>query len=150
MSSSSEHPFLSWAATLKAEKRAALEGKDFILNERAGKEFAVGLHNAEPLLCYQAAHKAAIESIRWTVAAILYNTNGKDWIVLSSKDIRIKGSTAQSAMPLRLFIPVSFGRMDSWKDFAPANIHLGMMEIKKGSPGFTNEPFKSLPLKLIG
>lgn len=150
MSSSNAHPFLSWAATLKADKCAALEGKDLVLVERAGKEFAVGIHNSEPLLCYQPEHKAALESIKWTSAAVLYNTNGKDWIVLSSKDIRIKGSTAQAAMPMRLFIPVSFGRMDSWKEFSPANIHMGMMTIKKGSPDFSGEPFKTLPLKIIG
>lgn len=150
MSSANAHPFLSWAASLVAEKRAAMEGKDLVLDHRAGKEFAVGIHNDEPLVCYQVEHKAALEAIKWNAAAILYNTNGKDWVVLSCKDIRVKGSTAQAAMPMRLFVPVSFGRMDAWKEFAPANIHLGHMEMKKGLPDFSGNPFKSLPLKIIG
>jgi hypothetical protein len=149
--SSSNHPFLTWVATLKANRALRAEGKDVILEERAGKEFAVGIHADEPLLCYQEEHRAALESIRWSAGALLFNSNARDWIILSSRDIRAKPSPATPAMPMRLFVPVAFGRMEAWKEFKPAKIHLGLMTLKKkGPPEFSGEPSASLPLSLIG
>ncbi|NTF17542.1 hypothetical protein G6L37_03965 [Agrobacterium rubi] len=149
--SSANHPFLDWIATLRAARAVRADGKDVILGERAGKEFAVGIHGQEPLLCCQPEHQAAIESIRWSAAALLFNSNGSDWIVLSSRDIRAKASPSTPAMPLRLFIPVAFGRMEAWKEFKPSKIHLGVMAVKrKGPPTFEGEPFSSLTLSLIG
>jgi hypothetical protein len=149
--SSANHPFLSWIATLKATSAVRADGKDVILEDRIGKEFAVGIHGQEPLLCYQPEHRGAIESIRWNAAALLFNSNGKDWIILSSRDIRAKASPATPAMPLRMFVPVAFGRMEAWKEFKPATLHIGQMAPKKkGPPEFTGEPFLSLTLSVIG
>ncbi len=149
--SNANHPFLSWIATLKAARTARADGKDVVLEDRAGKEFAVGIHGQEPLLCCQPEHRAAIESIRWNAAALLFNSNGKDWIILSSRDIRAKPSPATPAMPLRMFVPVAFGRMAAWKEFKPATLHVGQMaRKKKGPPELTGEPFLSLTLSMIG
>lgn len=149
--SSANHPFLAWVATMKAARNVRADGKDVILGDRPGKEFAVGIHADEPLLCCQPEHRAALESIRWNAAALLFNSNGSDWIVLSSRDIRVKPSPSTPAMPLRLFVPVAFGRMEAWKEFKPAKLHVGSMTLKKkGPPSFEGDPFLSLALSLIG
>lgn len=149
--SSANHPFLSWIATLQSMRAVKSDGKDVILDDRIGKEFAVGIHGQDPLLCYQNEHRDAIESIKWNAAALLFNSNGKDWIILSSRDIRVKPSPATPVMPLRLFVPVSFGKMMVWKELKPTSMHVGKMtRKKKGPPEFAGEPFLSLPLSIIG
>lgn len=149
--SSANHPFLTWIATLTAERTVSVNGKDIILGDRPGKEFAVGIQGQEPLLCYQPEHQEAIESIKWNAAALLFNSNGKDWIILSSRDIRVKPSPATPAKPIRVFIPVAFGRMEAWKEFKPGKLHIGVMKLKKkGPPEFSGNPFSALTLSVIG
>ncbi len=64
--SSANHPFLSWIAPLKATRAVRADGKDVILEDRIGKEFAVGIHGQEPLLCYQPEHQIAMDPFAGT------------------------------------------------------------------------------------
>jgi hypothetical protein len=145
-----EHPFLSWVASLVARGEAAMQDKDVVLTAVAGKEFALGVHDGDPLFCCQEQHEEALQSIKWGAAAILFNTNGRDWVVLSAKDVRVKGAPSPTPVPVRLFLPIAAGRWDAWRDIGPTTIHLGVMEMSKGAAEFTGTPFKSLPLQIKG
>jgi hypothetical protein len=145
-----EHPFLTWVASLVARGEAAMQDKDVVLTAVAGKEFAVGVHDGSPLFCCQEEHEEALQSIKWSAAAILYNTNGRDWVVLSAKDVRVKGASSPTPVPVRLFLPIAAGRWDAWREIGPTTIHLGVMEMSKGAAEFTGTPFKSLPLQIKG
>lgn len=149
-SEQAEHPFLTWVASLVARGEAAMQDKDIVLTAAAGKEFALGIHENEPLFCCQTEHEEALQSIKWSAAAIVYNTNGRDWVVLSAKDVRVKGAAATAPTPVRLFLPIAAGRWDAWKEVDPKNIHFGVMEISKGAAEFSGTPFRTLPLKIIG
>lgn len=143
-----EHPFIVWWAGLKRLDAVSLEGKDLILGDAAAKRFAIGVNEAIPLLCWLDEDKAALESIAWTSAALAFGLKGRDWIALSATDIRVKGSGGLNPVPARLFIPVSTGRLDAWKDVTPPKIALGAMDAG-GKPTFSGSPFKTLPLKLL-
>lgn len=145
-----EHPFLVWVASLIERGDAAMQDKDVVLSAAAGKEFGLGVHEGEPLFCCQEEHAPALESIKWGAAAILYNTNGRDWVVLSAKDVRVKGAASTTPVPVRLFLPIAAGRWDAWKEVGASTIHLGVMEMTKGAAEFTGTPFKSLPLQIKG
>lgn len=146
----SEHPFLAWWAGLSRMDAVSYEGKDFILSDLGAKRFALGTHAGSPLLCWLPEDKAAMESMNWTSAAIAYGMKGRDWIALSSADVRVKGAAALNPVPARLFVPVTLGRLSPWKAKSPAKLAVGEMKLEKGMPSFAGEPFKVLPLKLLG
>lgn len=146
---SNSHPFLAWYAGLKGLDAVSLEGKDFILSDLGGKRFAVGVHKAMPLLCWHPLDREAMESVRWTSAAIAYGLNGRDWVALSALDVRIKGSASLNPVPARLFVPVAAGRLLPWKELSPQRIAVGAMRMEKGSPFYIGDPLKELPLKLL-
>ena len=144
------HPFLAWVASLKGAGMVRADGKDVVLSVPAGKEFALGLHDGEPLLCFQKDHEAALKSVSWSAAALLFNSNDSDWIILSCRDVRPRPSPASPAVPVRVFFPVTLGRLDSWKSRKPQKLHVGPMSFdEKGSPVSAGEPFVSLPLSLV-
>lgn len=143
-----EHPFLAWWAGLKRLDAISLEGKDFILSDVAAKRFAVGVHGGFPLLCWLEQDRQALESMAWTSAALAFGLKGRDWIALSATDVRIKGAASLNPVPARLFVPVSTGRLDAWKDVTPAKLAVGSMA-DGSKPAFAGTPFKTLPLKLL-
>lgn len=145
-----EHPFIAWWAGLSRLDAVSHEGKDFILTDLGGKRFALGTHGDMPLLCWLPDDRQAMESMNWTSAAIAYGLRSRDWIALSSSDIRVRGSSALNPVQARLFVPVTLGRLSPWKEKSPSRLAVGHMKLEKGRPSFSGEPYKVLPLKLLG
>lgn len=143
------HPFIAWWAGLKRLDAITYEGKDLILSDLGGKRFAVGKHKEIPLLCWLPEDREAMESIKWTSAAIAYGLRGRDWIALSASDARIRDSAAMNPVPARVFIPVTAGRLLPWQPVSPQRIALGTMAMEKGTPVFHGDPSRELPLKLL-
>lgn len=145
---SHEHPFVVWWAGLKRLDAITVEGKDFILSDAGAKRFAIGVHGDIPLLCWLGEDRAALEAVAWTSAALAFGLKGRDWIALSATDIRVKGAASLNPVPARLFIPVSTGRLDAWKDVTPPKLAVGAMDGRLPA-AFGGVPFKTLPLRLL-
>ena len=153
-----DNPFLVWVLSLENLKAVELRNsgaqgavKDIILNSQAARRFGVGVHNQIPYLGYTLHDKEAIESVRWSSAALLFDKQGGDWIALSCLDSRTETSTGINPVPIRLFIPVTSGRMSLWKDMSPSEISIGLIKNSANNVhtfDISNEPFKTLPLKI--
>lgn len=147
------HPFAIWVgqlATLDACKLDGGKNNDIKLSGLGAKRMSLGIYKGQPLICFLPEDQEAIQSVRWSAAAVLMNHNNQDWIALSAKDIRPAG-TVGIAFPCRLFIPISFGRMHAWKDASGTPVvHLGVMNVpqENGLPTFDGSPFLSLPAKI--
>jgi len=128
---------------------ASANGSDIILGPLAGRRFAVGVHQKLPLLCWTDVDAPHLASVPWTSAAIAFNLKGGDWVALSAQDIRVQNSVAMEPIKLRMFIPVTSGRLDAWKEFVPSHIFIGKMVVENGVPRLDGTPFSRLPLKLL-
>jgi len=128
---------------------AKFEGTDMVLEDLGGKRFAIGVEkDGTPLLCYLDKDKEAIESVAWTSGAMIFGHKDRDWIVLSCKDMRVRGSSEMNAVPLRIWIPLTLGRLDPWKDHSPSKLSIASMKTdRKGA--VSGQAFASLPMKMI-
>jgi hypothetical protein len=152
-SSTVTHPFAIWAGQLATLGACTLDGgqnNDIKLSAIGAKRMSIGVYKGNPLMCFLPEDQEAIQSIRWSSAAVLMNLKDQDWIALSCKDIRPQGAVG-IAFPVRLFIPVGHGRLQAWRN-SPVDpqVHLGVMSFPKenGLPFFDGSPFLSLPAKL--
>lgn len=151
-----ENPFLIWVLSLDSMKAIELRAsgsdglvKDIILDIQGARRFGLGIHENTPYFGYVDQVREAIESVKWTSAAILYGKQGKDWVALSSTDARSDTTVGMNPIPIRLFVPVSIGRLAAWKELAPTEIAIGHMTAnKKGEATFATSPFRNLPLKI--
>jgi hypothetical protein len=148
-----DNPFLLWVLLLnnvnavEVKSGSAAGAKDIILDVQASRRFGVATIDALPYLGY--VDKDAIETVKWTTAAILFNKMDKDWIALSSADARMDTTHAMNPVPLRLFIPVSAGRLAAWKEIQPRELAIGPMNINpNGEAVLAASPFRKLPLKI--
>lgn len=141
--------FLRWCAGLIQKKIASVQGTDIILDELAGRRFALGIHEDNPLVCWQESDHPYISSINWTSAALGFNLKGGDWIALSANDVRIENSAAMEPVKLRLFIPVTVGRMTPWKKDKPEFLFADKMEMEKGVPEYSGTPSIKLPVTVL-
>lgn len=151
----SDNPFLIWLLHLHGRRPIDIRpfgsagGYDVILEPDGSKRFGLGIMDGLPALGYVEHDRAAIESVRWTSAAILFAKNERDWVALSATDARPTNMTAMNPIPMRLFIPVSTGRLAAWKELAPKEISIAPITKQgKGAPAFPETPFRKLPLKV--
>jgi len=147
-----EHPLIAWYAALLRAGAVRCEGTDVVLGALGGKRFGISVTDKnEPLLCCLEDDREVIESVPWTSAAMIFNHKRSDWVALSCKDARVRGSAEMNPVPLRLWIPVTVGRLDAWKKVPPKSLRVGVMTVNKnGPPTITGEPFINVPYKLIG
>jgi len=146
-----DHPLITWYSALKTRGAATVDGSDIVLNDLGGRRF--GLSAAAggiPVLCCGGFDLRTMRSIRWTSAAFVLAHKGRDWVALSSRDIRIPGSGEKEPVPLRVFIPVTIGRLDAWKERPPTRLRLSAMESGKGASRTVGETVAEIPLKVIG
>lgn len=145
-----DHPLIVWYAGLMRIDAAKFEGTDLVLEDLGGKRFALGVESdGTPLLCCLERDKEAISSVAWTSAAMIFGHKDRDWIALSCKDVRVRGSSEMNAVPVRMWIPLTLGRLDPWKDHSPSKMSIASM--KTGQKGtVAGKPFISLPMKIIG
>ena len=143
------HPLVEWLASVIQVDAGSMEGSDMILNEKGGKRFLIGVHDKSPLTCWNHHDSKALESVRWTSAALAYGLKGKDWIALSCQDIRVKNSESKNPVRFRIFIPVMTGRLDVWKEIDPTLMVVGRFKTFKGAHVIDGSPFATVPLKLL-
>jgi hypothetical protein len=131
---------------------AKFEGADMVLGDLGGKRFAIGIEpDGTPLLCCLDRDKEALSSVSWTSAAMIFNQKDRDFIVLSCKDVRVRGSAEMNAVPVRLWVPLTLGRLDPWKDHKPEKLSLGTMKAgKKGALATSGTAFANVSMKIIG
>lgn len=150
-----DNPFMLWllllnnvnAVEIKASGQSG--AKDVILGVQGSRRFGVGLVDGIPYLGYVEPDRAALESVKWTTSAILFSKGDRDWIALSSADARMDTAQAMNPVPLRLFIPVSTGRLAAWKELLPKELAIGpMTRNEKGEAVMSASPFRKLPLKV--
>jgi hypothetical protein len=149
-----DNPFLLWllhlnnvgAVDIRQGKAGA---KDILLNAQGGRRFGVSHIDGIPYLGYVDRDQSAIEAVKWTTSAILYRKRDQDWIALSSADARMDTTQAMNPVPLRLFIPITTGRLDGWRDIGPKELAIGLMSRnEKGETTMAASPFRKLPLKV--
>lgn len=150
-----DNPFMLWLLLLNnsnsVEIKATGQGgaKDIILGVQGSRRFGLGIVEGLPYLGYVEPDSAAIESVKWTTSAILFSKGDRDWVALSSADARMDTTQAMNPVPLRLFIPVSTGRLSAWKDIQPKELAIGSMSLnEKGEAVMSASPFRKLPLKV--
>jgi hypothetical protein len=150
-----DNPFLLWVLLLNNVNAVDVKSnpqtgvKDVILGVQGGRRFGIASVDGLPYLGYVERDQEAVETVKWTTAAILFNKPDKDWIALSSADARMDTTQAMNPVPLRLFIPVSQGRLSAWKDFMPKELAIGPMTLNaKGEAVMSASPFRKLPLKV--
>lgn len=148
--SEATQPLLDWIPLILQNNAGIMEGNDLILTEKGAKRFLIGIHNKNPLICWNEHDAKALENIKWTSSALVFNLKGKDWIALSCQDIRIKNSEALNPVRFRIFVPIIVGRLDVWKEVRPTTLAGGRIKMIKGAPKFDGTPFMTVPLKLMG
>jgi hypothetical protein len=151
-----DNPFLLWllhlnhAGAIDIKSNGQSGAKDIFLDVFGSRRFGLGIHEQIPYLGYVDTDRDAIESVKWTAAAILYQKQGKDWLALSSADARPDLTVGMNPVPLRLFISISTGRLAAWKELEPTQIAIGpMTKSKKGESILSNTPFRTIPLKVM-
>jgi hypothetical protein len=149
-----ENPFLLWVLKLHSVKGLEIKQgaggtKDIILDASGSRRFGLGVYETIPYLGYVDTDREALESVRWSTAAILLGKQGKDWVALSCKDARPEDSQAMNPVPIRLFVEVSVGRLAAWKDANPTELALGTVSRNaKGEPVFADSPLRKVPLRV--
>nr|WP_250807994.1 hypothetical protein [Neorhizobium tomejilense] len=150
-----DNPFLLWllhlnnvgAVDLRANGSSG--AKDILLNAQGGRRFGISKIDGLPYLGYVDQDQSALESVKWTTSAILYDKRDQDWIALSSADARMDTTQAMNPVPLRLFIPITTGRLAAWKEIGPKELAIGKMaRNEKGETTMSASPFRKLPLKV--
>lgn len=145
-----EHPFVRWAAALWARKALIRKGKDYLLDAFGGKRFGIGVDpDGTPVLAVLSEDREAFMSIAWSSAALVKNYNGSDWVALACKDIRLEDSVAEFPVPIRLWIPMPFGLIDGFMQYAKAKqgkLRVRVMKKIKGRPTCARSVLKELPL----
>lgn len=143
-------PLIEWLKAIIHNNAGSMENTDLILTEKGAKRFLIGVHEKTPLLCWNEHDAKALETIKWTSAALAYGLKHKDWFALSCQDIRIKDSEAKNPIRFRIFIPVLTGRLDVWKEVNPSLMTLGRYKKLKGAHFFDGTPFATVPVKMLG
>lgn len=145
-----DHPLVTWYAALKRADSASVRGSDVVLGDAGGKRFALGVAEGPcPLLAYLAEDADVIGSVRWTSAAIIRAHEGRDWLALSAKDVRVKGSGEMNPVPMRLWIPVATGRLDAWAEAGATRLRLQQMDASGKAPAVSGAPLAELALKVV-
>jgi hypothetical protein len=147
-----DHPLIVWYAGLMKMDAAKFEGSDIVLADLGGKRFAIGVEpDGTPLLCCLDRDKEALTSVSWTSAVMVFGHKDRDWIALSCKDMRVRGSSEMNSVPVRLWVPLTLGRLDPWKDHAPDKMTIATMKAgKKGAVTVSGSAFANVPMKMIG
>ncbi|MCV9963763.1 hypothetical protein OIU34_17955 [Pararhizobium sp. BT-229] len=150
-----DNPFLLWVLLLnnvnavEVKSNPQTGAKDVILGAQGSRRFGVAMVDDVPYLGYVDRDREAMEAVKWTTAALLFNKPDKDYVALSSVDARMDTTQAMNPVPLRLFIPVSSGRLSAWKEFMPKELAIGPMTLNaKGEAVMSASPFRKLPLKV--
>lgn len=149
-----DNPFLLWILLLNnvnavdIKSNAQTGAKDIILGVQASRRFGVGMVDGLPYLGYVDTDKEAMEAVKWTTSALLFN-KPRDYVALSAVDARMDTAQAMNPVPLRLFIPVASGRLFAWKEFKPTELAIGPMSLnEKREAVLPASPFRKLPLKI--
>ncbi|MDW9478769.1 hypothetical protein GOB57_08630 [Sinorhizobium meliloti] len=150
-----DNPFLLWvlllnnANAVEVKSNPQTGAKDVILGVQGSRRFGVAILDGIPYLGYVDRDREAMEAVKWTTAALLFNKPDKDYVALSSVDARMDTTQAMNPVPLRLFIPVSSGRLAAWKENMPKELAIGPMTLNaKGEAVVSASPFRKLPLKV--
>ena len=150
-----DNPFLLWVLLLnnvnglEVKANGQNGAKDIILGVQGSRRFAVSQIDGIPYLGYVEPDREALEAVKWTSAALLFGKQDRDWVALSSADARTDMTQSMNPVPLRLFIPVSTGRLSAWKELAPKELAIGhVSKNEKGDPTMAASPFRRLPLKV--
>jgi hypothetical protein len=144
------HPFLAWFARLWHREMVTTQGKDMLLDDTSGRRFAVGVDDdATPALGILEIDVPCLTSVPWTSAAFLFGHKGRDWIALSSQDIRVEEAEADEAVPVRLWIPMVEGLLDIWEELQPKQLRLRTVQSVGGTPVFPDvPPLAEIPLTI--
>lgn len=150
-----DNPFMLWLLLLNSANAVEIKSngqsgaKDVMLGVQGSRRFGVAVVEGIPYLGYVEPDRAAIESVKWTTSAILFSKGDKDWVALSSADARLDTTQSMNPVPLRLFIPISTGRLGAWKEMGPKELAIGPMSLNaKGEAVMSASPFRRLPLKV--
>lgn len=148
MSSGTEnHPLLQWLNGLIIRGGANFQNGDIRITPLGARRFALSVHNNSPVICWSEEDHKALGTVRWK-SALLFGIGGHDWVALNCPDIRIKNSSAMNPVRLRLFIPITTGRLDPWKSIRPQKIGIQVFSMKNGQPVLTGSPLMSIPTTL--
>lgn len=143
-------PLIKWINGLLARGGAHYEKGDLYLTPLAARRFALSLYEKNPVLCWSENDNKALGGIKWKTAAVVFGLKNHDWIALNCPDIRIKNSSALNPVKLRMFIPVSTGRLDPWKEVRPTKIGISVYSTENGQHLIKSRPLFSIPVKLMG
>lgn len=151
MATDNEHnPMIKWVNALIQGGGAKYQNNDIHLTPLAARRFGLSLHEKNPVLCWSETDNDALGSIRWRSAAFVYGLENQDWIALNCPDIRVKNSGALNPVKLRLFIPITTGRLDAWKNVPPSKLGIAVFKNEKGKLAMTSIPTSFIPMKLMG
>ena len=148
-----EHPFVLWFVYMIKRKYAETRKSDIIVNDIGARRVKLGVdvneRSGTPVVGFNIHDAAAIKSIDWSSAGMIGGHQNKDWIALSSKDIRPLDSIEPDPVPIRLWFPFPSGSLDTWLLNPPDTVLLKRVKNgKRGSPIFEKSHFLSLGLKV--
>ena len=150
----SEYPYRDFVVSLLSVDAANISGQDIILNNYGSSRFALGVeldgpYKGSPVLGVNKFDFPAIKSINWTSAGLICGHNNQDWIALSAKDIRIKGSSEKMPVSTRLWISCPIEALDNFLITKPKQLLLKKAKEGKGNyPIFDKKEFDVLPLSI--
>ena len=146
--------FIGWYASLAKLKAARIINKDVILDDFGARRFGLGIvakgkNAGYPVLGVYFKDVDAIMNIPWETAGIICGHQGRDWVALSCKDIRVQNAAEISPIPLRIWIPFAIGSMDEWLTKTPKKLEVRRSKNGKGNqPIVDKSPLIILPLTI--
>lgn len=146
--------FINWYASLAKLNAAKIINKDMVLDDFASRRFSLGIVNSgknkgSPVLGIFYKDVSAVTNIPWESAGIICGHQGRDWIALSCKDIRVNNAAETSPIPLRMWVPFSINSMDEWMNNKPKKLELRRSKNGKGNqPIVDKSPLDVLPLTI--
>lgn len=148
-----EHPFLLWFVYMKKRNYAETRKSDIIVNDVGARRVKLGVDvndaSGDPVIGFNIYDAAAFKGIDWWSAGMIGGHQNRDWIALSSKDIRPVDSVEPDPVPLRVWFPFPTGALDTWLEHPPGKLLMKRVKNgKRGSPIFEKSPFLSLELKV--
>ena len=146
--------FIGWFAALAKVNAAKIINKDIVLDDFGSRRFALGIVTSgknvgSPVLGIYYKDVDAVMNIPWQTSGIICGHQGRDWIALSCKDIRVSNSAEMMALPLRIWIPFPIGSLDEWVSKPPKRLEIRKSKNGKGNhPIIDNSPLAVLPLTI--
>jgi hypothetical protein len=158
-----DHPFVRWYASFwrlrsaryvsRGQTALGMPSGDIFMGETTSRRFSLGVDDDNiPVLGVSEADIEAFMSLNWVGGAFLRRVQRRDWVALSCPDARMAGSSSPGAVPIRLWLPVTYGLLDGWVGAAdlPETLRMAEITVEKGKPEPTGRPLASLPLTFKG